>query len=409
MLPGLSIKFDNGNIGTTVSTADGVFGLLASAVAVVDKFELNKPYTVKGMADVAALGILPDLNNYALHKWLSEFYAEAGEGAELWLMGFAQDTKVSDWFTPDAQTGKAPVQDLMDASNGRISALFTCFSPDGDYVVVDNDGLDADVAASIIKAQTFAESYTANRFTPIFVILEGYAFSGSAIDLPDLTEDNKNRVGVLIGNTKEGSELPATLGAASACLAGRLAVIAVQENPGMVKRGALAAEKLFINDVPVELFDVAALHDKGYITFRTHERKAGYYLTDDPLATGADDDYRRINRRRVIDKAYRIAHSIASDEILADFDLTNEGKISPIYAKDIEGKIENAIFNQMTANGELSRDQSNPDDLGVEAVFNTDLNVAQTNRIELSLKVRPRGSADFFVINLGYDVSLNTN
>lgn len=407
MLPGLNIKFDNGNIGTVVSTADGVFGLLASAVAVVDKFELGKEYTVKGMADVAALGILPDVDNYGLYKWLSEFYEEAGDGAELWLMGFAKTTKPSDWFTPDAETGKTPAHKLLDASKGRLNALFTSFTPDETFVPAVENGLDADVVLAKQKAQVLAVNYTKNRYTPIFVILEGFGFDGNVISLPNLLEGEDNRVGILIGDTEKRSAAPETLGAATGTLAGRLARIPVQENPGAVKRGALSTLETFILDTPVEKFDIEGLHDKGYITFRSHERKSGYYISDDPLATNEDDDYRHISRRRVIDKAYRVAHNIASEEILADFDLNNDGTISPFYAKTIEGDIEREIFNQMTSKGELSRDQSNKDDKGVIAKFNTSLNVAQTNRIELTLSVRPRGYARWFDILLGYDVSLN--
>ena len=407
-LPGLDIKFENGNIGTVTVSEDGVFGLLASAVAVAGKFALNTAYTLKGMADVAKLGIVPDLENYILYKWIKEYYAEAGEGAELWIMGFAQDTKPSDWFTPNPGTGKAPAETLLNAANGRLSALFTAFYPDNVYEVVEANGLDQDVAAARTAAQALAVNYTSNLFTPLFIVLEGYAFSGDPIDLADLNEESNNRVAVFIGDTKKASAVPATVGASSASLAGRLAVISVSENAGMAKRGALATLTAFIGDTAVELFDVAAIHDKNYITFRKQVRKAGYFISDDPLATDpVDDDYSHISRRRVIDKVFRIAHSIVSDEVLADFDVTNEGKISPFYAKPVEGRVEQAIFNQMTVNGELSRDQTNPNDLGVVARFNTDINVAQTGRTKLSIKVRPRGTSRFIDVLLGFDVNLN--
>ena len=407
MLPGIKIKFDNGNIGSVVATADGVFGLLASAVAVAGKFELNKPYTVKGMVDVANLGILPDVDNYQLHKTLKEFYEEAGEGAELWLMGFPKTDKVSDWFTPDAGTGKAPAEQLLDVANGKLSLLFTSFSPDAAYVPTITDGMDADVVLAKQKAQLLAENYTDNNFAPFIVILEGYAFSGNHIDLPNLLDEGNNRVGIFIGDTKKSTATPETLGSANHILAGRLAKYQVHENPGKVKNGALKTLTAFIKDTPVELYDVEALHDKGYITFRTHVRKSGYYISDDPLATAESDDYHYITRRRVIDKAYRLAHNIASNEILADFDLNNDGTISPFYAKTVEGNIEREIATQMTANGELSANPNDKDDLGVKATFDLTKNVATTNRIELKLSVRPKGYARWFDINLGYDVTLN--
>ena len=406
MLPGIDIQFDNGNLNTVVPSEDGVFGLLASAVAVAGTFVLETPYILKGMKDVAALGILPDVDNYVLHKKLREFYEEAGEGTELWLMGFAKSTKPSDWFTPDVGTGKAPAEKLLDAANGRLSLLFTGFSPDAEYVATVTDGMDSDVPLAKQKAQTLAENYVANEYTPLVILLEAYAFDGDVISLPSLLEETNNRVGVFIGDTEKRTGDPNNLGAANHILAGRLAKIPVSESPGRVERGELATLVAFIIDEAVENFDVTSIHDKGYVTFRTHVRRAGYYISDGLLATGLDDDYHYITRRRVIDKAYRIAFSVGSSQILNDFDLNNDGTISPFYAKTVEGDIEREIYTLMTLNGELSRDQTNKDDLGVRAVFDTSANVASTSRIKMTLKVRPRGYARWFDILLGFDVAL---
>ncbi|MGJ5643207.1 DUF2586 family protein [Formosa sp. S-31] len=407
MLPGISIKFSNGNIGTVVPSADGVFGLLASAVAIADKFALNTPYVLKGMTDVANLGIVADVDNYVLYTWLSEFYAEAGEGTELWLMGFDKGDIVSDWFTPDGVTGKAPAEALLDAANGKLTALFTAFSPEAAYVPTIENGLDADVALARTAAQTLADNYTNTYFAPFFTILEAYAFNGTHTDLESLLTESNNRVGVFVGATETRTGATATKGASTSLLAGRLARTQVQESPGKVKVGALANLTAFIVDEPVETYDVESLHDKGYITFRTHVGKAGYYITDGRLATDEADDYHYISRRRTIDKAFKVAHNIASNEVLNDFDLTNEGTVDPIYAKDVEGRIESAIFNQMTNAGELSRDKTNPNDLGVQAGFDLETNVSQTNKILMVLKVRPKGIARWIEIALGYDVELN--
>ena len=407
MLPEIKIKFDNGNLGSVVSTADGVFGLLASSVAVADKFELKTPYVVKGMVDVANLGILPNVDNYRLYKTLKEIYEEEGEGTELWLMGFPKTDKVSDWFTADAGTGKTPAEKLLDAANGKLSLLFTSFSPDAAYTPTIEDGMDADVMLAKQKAQLLAENYTNKNFAPFIVLLEVYAFTGNHIELPTLLEGSDNRVGLFIGDTKNTTGNPVSVGSANHILAGRLAKFQVHENAGKVKNGALATLTAFIKDTPVELYDVESLHDKGYITFRTHVRKSGYYISDDPLATAESDDYHYITRRRVIDKAYRLAHNIASNEILADFDLNNDGTISPFFAKTVEGNIESEVATQMTAKGELSPNPTDKNDLGVKAIFDLTKNVSTTNRIELKLRVRPKGYARWFDIDLGYAVTLN--
>src|SRR5690554_1025492 len=103
--PGINIEFINGQLGQTIATPDGICLFAVSAVA-TDNFELNKAYEVKSMVDVAALGILPDVDNYRLHKTLREFYDEAGEGVKCWVIGFEKDTKVSDWRSEERRVGK---------------------------------------------------------------------------------------------------------------------------------------------------------------------------------------------------------------------------------------------------------------------------------------------------------------
>jgi hypothetical protein len=176
----------------------------------------------------------------------------------------------------------------------------------------------------------------------------------------------------------------------------------VQENPGKVKRGPLHTQHIYYVDNPAEMQNIEPLHDRGYITFRTHVGRSGYYVTDDPMAVLPSDDYASLARRRVIDKAFRIAHNVLTDEILNDFNLMPDGSIHPVYAKDVEGRVEQAIYKQMTLRGALSQDVSNPKDLGVKARFDTSQNVAATGRLEMSLKVRPKGYARYIEVNLGY-------
>lgn len=403
MFPGIDINFQNGQLAQTVDVPDGVFGLLASGTAVGTTFLLNTPYQIKGMVDVAALGITPNVDNYVLYKTLREFYAEAGEGTELWLMGFAKTVKVSDWFKPEVLTGKAPAEKLLDAANGKLKMLFTAFSPTGDYVLELEDGVDADVWEAISLAQNLAVNYTDKKYAPFFTLIEGYAFSGNKIDLTDLTEKSFNRCMVLIGDTEKRTGVPASKGAAVGVLAGRLAKIQVHVNIGKVRDGALSNTKAYILDVPAELFDCEALHDKGYVTFRMHTGKAGYFFSDDPLACEVEDDYHYASRRRVIDKAYRLAYAALLEFLLEDTPVNNFGNIDAIYAKTLENAVESAIFTEMTANNELSYDSQDPKDRGVICKVDLTNNVTSTSRLKLAkLQVKPKGYNRFIDVPLGF-------
>jgi hypothetical protein len=403
MLPGINIKFQNGQLGQVVDLPDGVSGLLASATAVGTTFLLNTPYQIKSMIDVAALGIIPDVNNYILYKTLKEFYAEAGEGTELWLMGFAKTTKVSDWFTLDVGTGKAPVEKLLDAANGKLRFLFTAFSPTLSYVVTLVNGIDTNVLVAANLAQQLAVNYTASKYAPFFTIIEGYAFDGNRVTLGDLSTASFNRVLIAFGDTEKRTGATASKGVAIGIIAGRFAKISVHENIGKVRDGALSNLIAYIVDTPAESYDVAALHDKGYVTFRQHTGKSGYFFTDDPLACEIANDYHYAARRRVIDKAYRLAYLATLEFLLDDNDVLNDGTISPIYAAMVENEVESLIYKQMTINGELSFDPSDAKDRGVICQVDLTHNVTSTSKLKIAkLQVKTKGTNRWIDVPLGF-------
>jgi len=400
-LPGISITFQNGQLGQYLDTPDGVFGLLASATAVSTTFLLNTPYMVRGMVDVAVLGIIPSVDNYVLYKTLKEFYAEAGEGTELWLMGLAKTTKVSDWFTP--VSGRAPAETLLDAANGKLRKLFTAFSPTGAYTSVIANGLDGDVFLALAAAQTLADNYTSLKYAPFDVLIEGYGYDGIKTAVKDLLTLDYDRCQVLLGDTEKRTATPPSKGAAVGTLAGRKAKSPVQVNPGRVRDGALKNTKAYILDVPAEQYDVAALHDKGYVTFRSHTGKTGYFFTDDPQACAATDDYHYGTHRRVIDKAYRLAYLTLIEVLLDDTNVRPNGTIDPIYAKSIEAAVIASIYGQMTANGELSFDSNDPKSKGVICEVDLTNNVTSTGKLQIAkLQVLPKGYNRFITVPLGF-------
>lgn len=403
MLPGINIEFQNGQLGQVVDLPDGVSGLLASATAVGNTFLLNTPYQIKSMIDVAALGIIPDVHNHVLYKTLKEFYAEAGEGTELWLMGFANTTKVSDWFTLDVLTGKAPVEKLLDSANGKLRFLFTAFSPGETYVVTLDEAIDSDVMVAVNLAQQLADNYTAKKYAPFFTIIEGYAFDGDKVALGDLSAASFNRVMIALGDTETRTGTTAAKGAAVGIIAGRFAKISVHVNIGKVRDGALSNLMAFILDKPVEQYDIEALHDKGYVTFRQHTGKSGYFFTDDPLACEIADDYHYAARRRVIDKAYRLAYTATLEFLLDDNDVLNDGTISPIYAATVENEVESLIYSQMTINGELSFDPSDAKDRGVICQVDLTHNVTSTSKLKIAkLQVKTKGTNRWIDVPLGF-------
>lgn len=396
MLPGIKIGFANGAIGSVAPNADGVIGLAITGVAVVDKFTLATPYQLFKIDDLKALGItdqVADANSF-IYKTVKEFYDEAGEGAELWLMAFPDTTLPSAIVDLTKENAKS----LLLTANGRIRSLVVAFKPAIGYTSTLEEGLDSDVKLAKLNAQALAEWATQTMYAPIFVILEARGFKNANIaTLADLTEESKNRVALVIGDTITDSD-----GSAVGLLAGRIARNPVQRHIGRVRDGAIKALNIYIEDKAPSVANVETLNNKGYITFRKFTGKAGYFFTDDNLASMISDDYAFITRRRVVDKAYRIAYQTLLEYLIDELPLTNEGSLVPAVMKSWEQDIITAIVNQMTSNGELGADPTDANDNGVKVYINPSQNVVATSRLQISLKVKPYAYAKYIDVELGF-------
>lgn len=399
MKPNISISFNNGVIGAVTPLDTGCFGLVASAVAVVGGFQLETAYQVKSMKDVAELKLTDSIDNHRLYKALSEFYEEAGQGSEIWVYGMPKTKKVSDWFTP--VDGTAPVENLLNAAQGKIRGLFTV--NDCSVAPVVTAGMDADVLVAAGKAQKLFENYTAAKYAPFFTILEGYAFDGDKVALTDLKTFDHNSVGILIGDTETRSGVTSSKGAAVGVLAGRLAAHSVRVNPGKVANGSLNAQKLFVSDTAVENFDTAALYDKGFITFTTHQSRAGYFVMDDPLACAVDDDYHYLTHRRTINEAFRHSYDALLDFLLDEVPANNDGTIQAVYAKTVESAVVRKIATSM--DGDLSRDQDDPKDSGVKCFVDPKQNIVTTSKMNVVVSVRPFGTNRWISVVLGFELT----
>lgn len=396
MLPRIKINYENGALGSVAASPDGCLGIVTNGDAVENKFEQGKAYVLRSYQSLAELGISETVNP-GIEKVVREFYDEAGEGTELWLMAFPGTVKMSELVDVNREYARK----LIVEANGKLRGIVVVHNPGTEYKPEIADGLDGDVAVALPKAQALGEWATENRFAPVFVLLEGRNFSGSATDLADLTEMSHNRAGIFIGDT-----VPSSTGTAIGVLAGRIASVPVQRNIGRVKDGALSPIAFYIGDQLASSYpDVEMLHDKGYISVRTYVGKAGFFFTDDPLATRIADDYRPLANRRVVDKAYRIAYATLLEELLDEVPVNEDGTIQVAVAKDWEAKVEQAIAVEMTANGELSADLSNPDDRGVVCYIDPAQDVLATSRIVASLKVRPFAYARYIDVNLGFNVN----
>lgn len=397
MLPRVKIYFENGNLGLVAPSADGLMGIVATATTVAGTFILNTGYKISGLTGLDALGVTA-ANNASFYKIIREFYAQAGDGTDVYIMGVADTVKLSDMVDYTNATGAKVIADL---AQGKLNGIFISRTPAVGYTPTVANGLDSDVALARQKGQEFAEYYTTAKYAPLFVVIEGYDYSGTATDLTDLTTESYNCVSVLIGDTVTASK-----NAAIGILAGRLASIPVQRNIGRVKDGPLYPITAFINTTPVELADISGMHDKGYITFRTFINQSGYYFNDDFTATLPTDDYSHLTARRTINKAYRIAYATMLQKVLDEVQINEDGTLPATVVKAWQGDVERDIATQMTANGELSGDVTKGDN-GVKCFIDVNQNLVQTSQMKVQIRVRPFGYPRYIDVYLGFTVLSN--
>lgn len=393
-LPYVKIDYGNGALGQAIASADGLLCLVVvGAVAVAEKFDLAKYYPLRKYGDLESLGITAE-NNPEAEKLVKGFYTEAQEGTKVYIIGYPDTLTMSAVLNKD----NPYVRNVIEATNGEIRGLIVTRKA-GDNPTVTN-GLDDDLEAAKLNAQALGDWSAEVRFAPIFTLIDGLNFSGDPEALVDMTKQTYNRVGVVIGDTSQGSANQA-LG----LVAGRIATSSVQRNIGRVQDGALNVLAMYAGDKIVELADIETILGKGYITFRTFTGMSGYYIADDPLATKPTDDYNQITRRRVIDKAYRIAYAVLIEKLLDEIPVNSDGTMIETYARAFELAVENAIVTNMTANGELSTDPADTTDRGVECKVDRTINVLATDRVEAELRVRPHGYGKYINVLLGFTVT----
>ena len=392
-LPRVKITFENGALGGVAPSEDGVCGLVAYATAVSTTFALNTPYLITKLEGLVALGITSEATgaNAALYKTVKEFYSEAPDGTKLWVMGVAASTTIAN-LTDKANNIISP---LLMAARGSINILMLKVASAAEPTM--SGSIDGAVLTAVTNLQALAEDWTVNKYAPFMCLVEALSYNGVAASLPDLTARSDNRVGVVLGDSVTGSA-----GAAVGLVAGRLAAEPVQRSLARVRSGAIKAETMYIGTNQAELGDPDVANDLGYIVPRTFVGKSGYYWSDDHLATSASDDYCAIPRRRVIDKAYRIAYKTLVDEIAENVPVNTEGKLAAFHCKGVETSVESAIVNSMTSEGNLGNDPDNASDLGVQCYIDPDQNILATSRLEINLKVKPHGYSKYIDVKLGF-------
>ncbi len=387
-LPYVKIKFANGAIGGLEPMDDGVCGLLMEGLtAVTDantnevKFAIGTAYMLTKLADLDALGITNTDNdaNKALYEAVRDFYREAAAGSKLWIMGLD---------TTGPNTIASNLEAMQQAARGeiRIAVCRVREQAAAEEDIAPNENEIISITGLVSLLQQAAEDITENQKAPLMVIVPG-----DPDDDDNLAAGSWNRVCVVMGD-----------GNMDCYLAGRLASIPVQRSAGRVRDGAIYPTTITFDGVPLTNTVSETLNELGYIVPRTFVGRAGYFWSDDKMAVVASDDYALIPRRRVIDKAARVAYTAMLNYVNEEIPVTAEGKITAPMCKAIEASVRSAIVAQMTDEGNLATDTSDPNDVGCTVYVDPDQNILATSKLLVQLRVRPYGYAKYITVVLGF-------
>lgn len=390
------VNIQKGRLGASrLGTADTISGIIISS-PVTPKLSHDIPKIIFTLRDAENLGITKKFdndNNVNVYRHILEFYQNAGEGTELYLMLVAQATTMSDICELKAKR-------LLPFAKGKIKQLAVAVNPTGVTVTMLN-GIPKDVHDAIPKAQGVA-LWGYDNYMPLQVFLEGYAYAGnsaSVVHLREIPNVEATKVSVFIGQDYAYAKTRTGNGRKYADVGTLLGVCSkakVNENVGNNELFNLTNANNWIepglsshtpND---EVFEsLQTLEDKGFLFGVEYAGMAGVRINNDhtctPVVVDVDNSMNEhtISYGRVMDKAVRGLRAVYLPKIKTDWAVdAKTGKMSPGVVVALED-IGDKVFEDMLKRGEITYGKTHVDK-------DSDLLVAK--ELKIKYKVVPKGA-----------------
>ena len=168
---------------------------------------------------------------------------------------------------------------------------------------------------------------------------------------------------------------------------GRLASTPVQRNIGRVADGAVESLNAYFTDgqtVGSKINSWESIHGKGYIFLRNFVGKAGFFFSDDPTLTSANDDFKTLASGFVMDKSVLVSYATLIEKLNDEVPISETGNIQPAIVKSWQNDVENAVNTLMTSRGEISN---------FKATIDPNQDIVSTGELVIQLQVQPVGYA----------------
>jgi hypothetical protein len=394
-LPKVTINQSNGALAGVLALDDGIAALVVTGPAPAG-YTHGDQLVLNSLDDAEAEGFdsaYDTDNSVVVYEHIKDFFAYAGNGAELHFVCFADTVTIDTLVDRTEDYAKKLLKDKA----GRINLLAVAVNPEAGYTPTFTNGIDANVEVAITNAQALAEEESGLQ-RPVQIIIEGRGFQGDPTAVADLRANAANRVSVaLLAKPTVSALSEGTNYAAVGVVLGKLAGIPVQRNIGRRKDGPLAGSWGLSGNVSVDNLSDSGrdtLHDKGYIFAYNEPAAGGYVINDDPVCAPITDDYAFIARGRVMDKVQRIVYEVYVNELNDEVDINPEnGRMEISTIKRFQALAQQQLDNIMSAGEEIS---------GAFVSIDPTQDVITTNTIQVQVEIVPKGYAKAIVATLSY-------
>lgn len=385
----VNITLANGGLGSTLQTSDGIAGMVLTGTA-TPSYTLSTPILITRLADMTDYELSAENNPFAWRQ-VREYYDEAGEGAQLFLMLVAPTVSIATMADKDEPDS---AKKLLDFARGKIKLLGIMTDDvaveDATSDISTASGLNDDIIAANGLMANMAKTYF-NAHQPFRAVIGGTSYTGIPSSLVDqLSGTENNRTAILVGDTQSGR------GACLGLLLGRLSAVPVMRKVSRVRTGQLSNTAAFINTTAIEddVPQLSVIASRGYITWCTYPNVSGYYFSGDDTCSATTDDYHFLARGRVIDKAHVLAYGTFVQEVDDEVPVNKDGTLDAGFCQWLSRQIINQVNNTMTVNREIS---------SVDCIIDPAQNILSTNKLKVILRIVPVGYASNIEISLGFN------
>jgi hypothetical protein len=380
---GVSITISKGNLGSTLQTADGVCGLVITGQSTA-AYTLGTVLLLTSLQDAVSAG-WNETDDAFGYKQIKEFYAVAGDGAQLYVLPVSNTITLS-YMTDYSHTANS-VRTLLEYAQGAVK-LVGIMTKDSEVYspVVTTHAINEDVLTCMANFNTTLNNFAGIQ-QPARGLIAGTSYTGVPANLSSLLTHAQGRVAVMLGDTASGS------GCALGLVLGKLASVTVETKISRVADGPITTiAYLATASADTKRGDWTTIAGKGYISWTQYATKSGFFLNGDATATPTTDDFHSLVNGRVIDKAQLIAYATYINYVDDKVPTVDGGKPEPMWAKGLEQKVKKALDETLVAAGEA-----------VLSVVSVPLNqqVLADSQLDTSVRVQPYGYNSTINVDLG--------